>query len=458
MAVWLERFGLVLLDASLAATVWVCLLALAMVATNQPSRRCALARVTMFGALLIWPLVAWWPGPRLDVAASLRLLAAPGARPPEALAAPAYVWPAAYLGGLALALGWLGLGWLASAALTRRTTAPEARLQGLYDNLDYPARHRRPRLAVSGKVRRPALAGSLRPTILLPRGLLEQAGTSEQVRLSLLHELAHASRRDPLHGLIAGLAQAVWFFLPPYWWVRRQMRLDQEFLADHLAASAFGGCATGYASSLVDLAGSGPVSRTRPELASPDHPDVPLRSRSPLLLRILMLVRCPFPVEADPPWWWRAALAPLAVAGILAVSSLSLHGTPVSTAQPAEGRHGRFTLPQLTLDPEPPQPGGAPRRGCTLPVPLPDSFDLALDILSDPASATALRLAGVEVVLPPAASWQRLQLQRRGETVRCQLDDRDHPCRSLPTPRPRLLHIALPDSQEGRFRNLTLRW
>ena len=58
----------------------------------------------------------------------------------------------------------------------------------------------------------------------------------------------------------AKLAQAIWFFLPPIWWIRDQMKLDQEFLADRGAVEQFGTSGR-YASTLVDLASS----------TAPDH-------------------------------------------------------------------------------------------------------------------------------------------------------------------------------------------
>src|SRR4029079_15614907 len=101
-------------------------------------------------------------------------------------------------------------------------------------------------------LRRRPLLGALRPTILIPPDL-DRPEAIERLRLSLVHELAHAERADPWFAWAGALAQAVWFPVPWVWWITRQMRLDQEFLVDRIAASEFGPFGS-YATSLVELA------------------------------------------------------------------------------------------------------------------------------------------------------------------------------------------------------------
>ena len=111
--------------------------------------------------------------------------------------------------------------------------------------------------------------------------------------LGLLHELAHAEALDHPFGPAAALAQAIWFFLPPVWWIRDRMRLDPEFLADRRASPVRD--LGRYASSLVELASGRPARPTgaapgpagRPGRgvgvvpAGPDAPEVPVRDRGP---------------------------------------------------------------------------------------------------------------------------------------------------------------------------------
>ena len=80
------------------------------------------------------------------------------------------------------------------------------------------------------------MTGLFRPTILIPEALDGALDDPEPLRLSLLHEIAHAERSDHWFGTAASMAQTVWFFLPQVWWLRRQLLIDQEFLADRSAA------------------------------------------------------------------------------------------------------------------------------------------------------------------------------------------------------------------------------
>jgi beta-lactamase regulating signal transducer with metallopeptidase domain len=99
------------------------------------------------------------------------------------------------------------------------------------------------RVLVSGRVRVPFSCGLLRPAVVLPRPLAETAPVPV-LRWVLAHELTHLERRDAWAGCLLGLGQAVYFYLPWFWWVGRQVRLCQEYVAD---ASAAGSRAEDYA-------------------------------------------------------------------------------------------------------------------------------------------------------------------------------------------------------------------
>src|SRR5262249_53655914 len=152
------------------------------------------------------------------------------------------------------------------------------------------------------------------------------------LRLSLLHELAHVERFDHWFGMVASLAQSLWFFLPQVWWIRSQLSIDQEFLADRSAALRYGSSFE-YASSLWMMAarsrlrgGDGrscrPVPATvgisqsrcpgaAPVLLSSGSASAKVGISSPLFQRILMLLHCPFAIEARTPrlWSWSSKIA-----------------------------------------------------------------------------------------------------------------------------------------------------
>ena len=172
-------------------------------------------------------------------------------------------------------IAWLLLGFWGVRWLIRHSRAPSAAATEIFDRLLADGVHRRsrPALRVTSRVQHPVVVGFFHPTILIPPVLDEPGGDPELLRLSLLHEIAHADQWDPWFGTIASLAQTVWFFLPQIWWLRSQLLIDQEFLADRAAALRYG-TSSGYASSLLSLA------EARPGLAQDGRPSGSVTNRA----------------------------------------------------------------------------------------------------------------------------------------------------------------------------------
>ncbi|CAN5230736.1 hypothetical protein BH11PLA2_BH11PLA2_21620 [soil metagenome] len=108
-----------------------------------------------------------------------------------------------------------------------------------------------PAVLMSDRVTTPICFGWRKPTVLLPVALLGTASDSE-LRWVLAHELDHLRRGDTRTGLWVGLARAVYFVLPWFWALRRDLRLAQEYLADAAAAADR---PADYAAFLVHLSG-----------------------------------------------------------------------------------------------------------------------------------------------------------------------------------------------------------
>jgi len=90
---------------------------------------------------------------------------------------------------------------------------------------------RLPRVIVSTAVESPAVAGLLRPLLLLPAGF-PNGFTAGEARMVLLHELTHLKRRDlPLNWLLCVL-QALHWFNPLLWLAFARMRADRETACD----------------------------------------------------------------------------------------------------------------------------------------------------------------------------------------------------------------------------------
>jgi bla regulator protein BlaR1 len=107
-----------------------------------------------------------------------------------------------------------------------------------------------------------------RPRLLFPGGFLNQLEERRRDTL-LLHELAHAKRKDHWVRLVEGLCLGLYWWFPVAWLASRQLREAEEQCCDAWVVSVLPEAAPDYAHALVDtldfLAG---VSHPAPALAS----------------------------------------------------------------------------------------------------------------------------------------------------------------------------------------------
>lgn len=99
----------------------------------------------------------------------------------------------------------------------------------------------------------PCVTGWLRPAVLLPPGL-SQALTTEELRLTLAHEMAHVRRGDLLLALAPALARALFFFHPLAWWASAEWGAAREEACDALALRATGASTTRLGHLLLRMA------------------------------------------------------------------------------------------------------------------------------------------------------------------------------------------------------------
>jgi GWxTD domain-containing protein len=97
----------------------------------------------------------------------------------------------------------------------------------------------------------PAVIGFFRPVILAPIGLLT-GFPPEQVKILLIHELAHIRRYDYLVNLLQSLVEDLLFYHPAVWWVSGLVRAERENCCDDVVVIA-GGDAKGLATALNAL-------------------------------------------------------------------------------------------------------------------------------------------------------------------------------------------------------------
>jgi beta-lactamase regulating signal transducer with metallopeptidase domain len=162
---------------------------------------------------------------------------------------------------------------------------------------------RRPRLLIAPRARVPFSCGLLRPTMVLPACL--EGAPPQVLRWVLAHEQAHLDRRDGWTAVLLALGQAAFFYLPWFWWLRRQVRLSQEHVAD-AAAVAAGGRPEDYAELLLAWA-------TAPRAPLAGHG---VSGSSDLHRRVALLLRD----DAGSGRGWRRGPPLLAGAGLLALA------------------------------------------------------------------------------------------------------------------------------------------
>jgi beta-lactamase regulating signal transducer with metallopeptidase domain len=231
---------------------------------------------------------------------------------------------AAYcLVALAITGRWL-YGWVALSRFLGSCTPAQGEAAELFADMTRLLK-RPPRLLTSDQLWVPVSCGLWRPAVVLPAHFLSLADMS-RLRWVFAHELTHLERCDPWSCLLFGLAQGVYFYCPWFWWLRRQVRLCQEFIAD-AAAARQAGLAEDYAHFLVSLA------------EAPAGPRVAIGvvgRHSDLFRRITMLLQNPLRMEsACPRRWSLATLAGLFAVAVCA-SGLGLRAADADPEKPAQ--------------------------------------------------------------------------------------------------------------------------
>lgn len=228
-----------------------------------------------------------------------------------------------YAFGVALGAAWwlAGIAGLARIVWTAREAPPRCRelLREIAGR-----RGERVRLIVSRYPNQPLAAAWGRPVIVLPENL---CGDERSLRWCLAHEWTHVERDDFRAWLLAGLVRVLFFYQPLVWWLRRQLRLCQDFVADARAA--------GQASQPEDYAEFLTVRAAAGSL----HPAIVGLGmgfrKSELYRRIVMLVQN-HPIESRTPRLWSVSATLAALVLIAAVASLGRE--PQAVAQGQSGK------------------------------------------------------------------------------------------------------------------------
>ena len=137
----------------------------------------------------------------------------------------------------------------------------------------------------SDQVRSPGLFGFVRPRLLLPREMLDNA-TRQELQYVFLHELAHLKRRDIYLGWLTSLLQVLHWFNPLVWFAFYRMRADRELACDALVLTRTGqDKSQEYGGAIVGLVRRFSRSRPLPAMAGV------IESKSQLKRRIAMITK-----------------------------------------------------------------------------------------------------------------------------------------------------------------------
>jgi hypothetical protein len=171
-----------------------------------------------------------------------------------------------------------------------------------------------------------------------------------------------------------------------------------------------------------------------------------------------MLMYCPFPVEAAPPRWYRLLLPGLVLLVSFASSTLSLqdHELSEGLTVPTVAASGSFKMSRLVT-----------RAGSSrfeLPIVLPPSFDLSLELWGDAKTLAASRVIGLPLRgatdAPPDAeleTWHQIHINRHQSFLALTVDGRAipvDPARKTTS----WLSVEPPGGTSGEYRNIRLSW
>ena len=104
----------------------------------------------------------------------------------------------------------------------------------------------------SNNVRVPTALGFFIPAVVLPTWALRDLSPDE-LKLILLHELAHLRRWDDWSNLAQKFVKALFFFHPAVWWIDSRLALEREIACDDMVLEQTANAKT-YAASLVSIA------------------------------------------------------------------------------------------------------------------------------------------------------------------------------------------------------------
>ena len=223
---------------------------LVLVVPVLPESRWSLENMLVTKAPSVVALADASPALPMDTAISAAAVVAAAAAPASWKTVAAIVWAVGVLSTLVTGLAAYGAALL---RFRRTTSTPEQALVDQVRTLSAALGVREPRLLISSEIESPAVAGMLRPLLLLPAGF-PAAFTPAEATLVLKHELMHLKRHDLQVNLLVCVVHALHWFNPLLWLAASRSRQDRETACDaQVLASALGDCRNDYGHALLKV-------------------------------------------------------------------------------------------------------------------------------------------------------------------------------------------------------------
>ena len=141
----------------------------------------------------------------------------------------------------------------------------------------------------------PAVVGLIRPTILLPKVIVEGKSEAELEPL-LAHELIHIRRGDLLWAMLQGISVSLWWFNPLIWVADRLLTREAERSCDEETIASLNCKPAVYARSLLDVMERKHLLRAAPSLPGVRPVDITAK-------RLERIMRLGHGCYRQRPWW-----------------------------------------------------------------------------------------------------------------------------------------------------------
>lgn len=214
-----------------------------------------------------------------------------------------WIFAAWFAGVLTLALRVAQICWELSLTVRSLAVVTDPDLLRVVESCAKTLHLRRiPRVLAGDTVQTPAVVGLFRPKLLMPSHVLASCD-SREIRLIVLHELAHLKRHDIAGNWLIALASILHWFNPFVWILAARMRADRELACDELVLAHSTGDAHAYGQTLVKL-----IEILSPRIRSfnlaPKHLAIVgiLESTTPMQRRVRMIAQ--FNPKQSRRWIW----------------------------------------------------------------------------------------------------------------------------------------------------------